>query len=223
MDFGTRNHRKSSSSDRFLGVFSTHLDSSVVKDSTFSSFEDELNEDDVFWTGDFAQNKSRKSPSLGVDELNKMVVTRSPFKKGDDSFGILAALTDESKVQALCRKSSFSPSVVKNVLAIPKPKEREGVVKKLDLPKYNCSAPVNVPILTKEMMKANARRNKAFFDVVDDDGDDEMLPPHEIVARGSALTPNTTFSMLEGAGRTLKGRDLRQVRNAVFRQTGFLD
>ncbi|CAN1134000.1 hypothetical protein LINPERPRIM_LOCUS16353 [Linum perenne] len=29
--------------------------------------------------------------------------------------------------------------------------------------------------------------------------------------------------MMEGAGRTLKGRDLRQVRNAVFRQTGFLD
>ncbi|CAN4121319.1 unnamed protein product [Withania somnifera] len=52
--------------------------------------------------------------------------------------------------------------------------------------------------------------------------DDEMLPPHEIVARGSARSPKTTFSMLEGAGRTLKGRDLRRVRNAIFRQTGFL-
>ncbi|CAI0462577.1 unnamed protein product [Linum tenue] len=47
-----------------------------------------------------------------------------------------------------------------------------------------------------------------------------MLPPHEIVARGWM---QSSSSMLEGVGRTLKGRDLRQVRNAVFRQTGFLD
>jgi hypothetical protein len=29
--------------------------------------------------------------------------------------------------------------------------------------------------------------------------------------------------MLEGASRTLKGRDLRRVRDAVLRQTGWLD
>jgi hypothetical protein len=29
--------------------------------------------------------------------------------------------------------------------------------------------------------------------------------------------------MLEGAGHTLKDRDLRRVRDAVLRQTGFLD
>ncbi|CAN0847291.1 hypothetical protein LINGRAHAP2_LOCUS4901 [Linum grandiflorum] len=48
-----------------------------------------------------------------------------------------------------------------------------------------------------------------------------MLPPHKIVARGCRA--QSSGSMLEGVGRTLKGRDLRQVRNAVFRQTGFLD
>ena len=41
-----------------------------------------------------------------------------------------------------------------------------------------------------------------------DEDDDEMLPPHEIVARGSAILPKTTFSVLEGVGRRLKGRDL---------------
>ncbi|KAJ4886678.1 hypothetical protein Rs2_26426 [Raphanus sativus] len=30
-------------------------------------------------------------------------------------------------------------------------------------------------------------------------------------------------AMMNRAGRTLKGRDLRQVRNAVFRRTGFID
>lgn len=46
-----------------------------------------------------------------------------------------------------------------------------------------------------------------------------MVPPHEIVARRAAAHS----SVLEGAGRTLKGRDLRRVRNAVLRRTGFLD
>uniref|UniRef100_A0A0D9VNL6 Uncharacterized protein n=1 Tax=Leersia perrieri TaxID=77586 RepID=A0A0D9VNL6_9ORYZ len=55
----------------------------------------------------------------------------------------------------------------------------------------------------------------------DDDGDDEegIVPPHVMAARRHARSS----SVLEGAGRTLKGRDLRRVRNAVLRQTGFLD
>lgn len=54
--------------------------------------------------------------------------------------------------------------------------------------------------------------------------EDEILPPHEIVARSASKeSPMTTFSMLEGFGRTLKGRDLRMVRNAVWRRTGFQD
>jgi Senescence regulator len=58
----------------------------------------------------------------------------------------------------------------------------------------------------------------------DKSDEEEMLPPHEIVVRTRAKeSPLTTFSVLEGAGRTLKGRDLRQVRNAVWRKTGFLD
>lgn len=80
------------------------------------------------------------------------------------------------------------------------------------------SAPVNVPVLAKAM-----RRHSEFDDIddVEDDGDGEMLPPHEIVAR--VQSPMLACSVLEGAGRTLKGRDLRQVRNAVWRRTGFLD
>lgn len=81
---------------------------------------------------------------------------------------------------------------------------------------------MDVPVLSQAMAK---RRNGDLFDVVDcdDDGDNEILPPHELVARGSGVSPKTTFSVLEGVGRTLKGRDLRQVRNAIWRKTGFLD
>jgi Senescence regulator len=46
-----------------------------------------------------------------------------------------------------------------------------------------------------------------------------MVPPHVMVARSHT---SSAFSVLEGAGRTLKGRDLRRVRNAVWQKTGFL-
>lgn len=67
------------------------------------------------------------------------------------------------------------------------------------------------------------RINDEICAAAEEEEDEEMLPPHEIVARGVGVMPNTTFSMLEGVGRTLKGRDLRQVRNAVWHRTGFVD
>ncbi|WOL09613.1 hypothetical protein Cni_G18366 [Canna indica] len=46
-----------------------------------------------------------------------------------------------------------------------------------------------------------------------------MIPPHELLCRSRAAS----FSVQEGAGRTLKGRDLRRVRNAIWEKTGFQD
>lgn len=50
----------------------------------------------------------------------------------------------------------------------------------------------------------------------DDDG--EVVPPHVLLARRRAA-----FSMCSGQGRTLKGRDLRRVRDSVLRMTGFIE
>ncbi|CAN6443586.1 unnamed protein product [Victoria cruziana] len=58
----------------------------------------------------------------------------------------------------------------------------------------------------------------------DGDAEGEMIPPHVIVERrfgGSGR--RTAFSVCTGYGRTLKGRDLRRVRNSVLMQTGFLE
>ncbi|CAN6283191.1 unnamed protein product [Urochloa humidicola] len=98
---------------------------------------------------------------------------------------------------------------------------------------YHQSAPVQVPV------PQPWSRGRKWDDLAgglgggDDDegelfsGDAAMLPPHEMVARASAGggygAPGKPSSMLEGVGRTLKGRDLRRVRDAVLRQTGFLD
>lgn len=60
----------------------------------------------------------------------------------------------------------------------------------------------------------------------DDDGDGEYgtrLPPHEIIARRLARSQISSFSVFEGVGRTLKGRDLSKVRNSVLIKTGFLE
>ncbi|GLU23309.1 hypothetical protein SLE2022_393270 [Rubroshorea leprosula] len=59
----------------------------------------------------------------------------------------------------------------------------------------------------------------------DDDGgdDDDIVPPHEWLARKLARSQISSFSVCEGIGRTLKGRDLSRVRNAVLTKTGFLE
>ncbi|KAJ8763700.1 hypothetical protein K2173_003172 [Erythroxylum novogranatense] len=60
----------------------------------------------------------------------------------------------------------------------------------------------------------------------DDDDDGKFkskLPPHELIAARLARTRISSFSVCEGVGRTLKGRDLSRVRNAVLTKTGFLE
>lgn len=57
----------------------------------------------------------------------------------------------------------------------------------------------------------------------DDDDDDEMAPPHEYLARRLASTRIASFSMCEGVGRTLKGRDLSKLRDAILTKTGFIE
>ncbi|KAL2484237.1 uncharacterized protein Fot_45681 [Forsythia ovata] len=94
----------------------------------------------------------------------------------------------------------------------------KGKWKKLKIKKN--STPVNIP----ENMSANSwsrYMDSDFFD--DEDGDyGEMVPPHDIIGRRLA-GKMMSFSVCTGNGRTLKGRDLSQVRNSILRMTGFLE
>eukprot|EP00250_Pteridium_aquilinum_P012001 c20445_g1_i2 orf=505-1464(+) len=88
------------------------------------------------------------------------------------------------------------------------------------------SAPVEVPDWSKIMAKQHKGQTMAVMDdgeEGDKDDDDDRLPPHELLARESARSQRTTFSVCEGQGRTLKGRDLSRVRDAVWSQMGFAD
>ena len=57
----------------------------------------------------------------------------------------------------------------------------------------------------------------------DDEDDGDMVPPHEWIAKKLARSQISSFSVCEGIGRTLKGRDLSKVRNAILTKTGFLE
>ncbi|XP_062209599.1 protein S40-7-like [Phragmites australis] len=83
------------------------------------------------------------------------------------------------------------------------------------------SAPVMVPVWPGRAARPgeDGRGARKADESDDEEGEAEMMPPHVVAARRHARSS----SVLEGAGRTLKGRDLRRVRNAVLRQTGFLD
>lgn len=93
------------------------------------------------------------------------------------------------------------------------------------------SLPVNVPDWSKilrEERRGDDHHRRRIED--DDDGDSDdggdwldasggRLPPHEFLAR----TRMASLSVYEGVGRTLKGRDLSRVRNAIFEKIGFQD
>ncbi|XP_020228143.1 uncharacterized protein LOC109809294 [Cajanus cajan] len=81
------------------------------------------------------------------------------------------------------------------------------------------SAPVNVPdwskILRVDVDSLQGMVDHAFEP---EETESEMVPPHQYLARSRNMASNSVF---EGVGRTLKGRDMRRVRDAVWSQTGF--
>ncbi|PON69296.1 Senescence regulator [Parasponia andersonii] len=86
------------------------------------------------------------------------------------------------------------------------------------------SVPVNVPDWSKILKDDYKVRDVGddFSDGGDDDhhgGGGDWIPPHEYLAR----TRGASLSVHEGVGRTLKGRDLRRVRNAIWKKVGFED
>ncbi|XP_055808889.1 protein S40-4-like [Solanum dulcamara] len=78
------------------------------------------------------------------------------------------------------------------------------------------SLPMNVPDWSKIL--GNEYKDNNILDKEEVDAENK-IPPHEYLAR----TRGASFSVHEGIGRTLKGRDLSRVRDAIWKQTGFED
>ncbi|KAI9127120.1 hypothetical protein K1719_001679 [Acacia pycnantha] len=77
------------------------------------------------------------------------------------------------------------------------------------------SMPVNIP-------ERIFRRTDSDDELMEEEWEDEgMVPPYVIVNR--RVAGKMAFSVCSGNGRTLKGRDLSQVRDSILRMTGFLE
>lgn len=110
------------------------------------------------------------------------------------------------------------------------PSARAG--RKAPLDRAAGSLPVNIPDWQKILgVEYRDHQAAAAEWELQSDGDDDyeygkvagvggvVIPPHELAWRGRAAS----LSVHEGIGRTLKGRDLSRVRDAVWKKTGFED
>ena len=89
------------------------------------------------------------------------------------------------------------------------------------------SLPVNIPDWSKILKEEYREKRSVEYDEDmeedEDDWEEMRVPPHEFLARQTARTRTASFSVHEGIGRTLKGRDLSRVRNAIWEKIGFED
>ncbi|KAJ4730707.1 hypothetical protein LUZ62_038786 [Rhynchospora pubera] len=78
------------------------------------------------------------------------------------------------------------------------------------------SSPVTIP--GGSSLHLSCERRKWWYD----EECAELVPPHVMVSRRSN-DGKVAVSLRTGQGRTLRGRELWHIRNAVWKMTGFLD
>lgn len=84
------------------------------------------------------------------------------------------------------------------------------------------AAAVSLPVRIPDWSKIGDRGDGGGRVESDEEGEkdrDDRVPPHEYLARRRGAS----LSVHEGIGRTLKGRDLSRVRDAVWKTVGLAD
>ncbi|KAK2982518.1 hypothetical protein RJ640_012763 [Escallonia rubra] len=120
---------------------------------------------------------------------------------------VIFAETDQENHREMC-----------NFQGNPNSRElRGGNNNKLKRKKKKNSVPVSIPENGSESSWFQYGDHSDFF--VEEE--DERVPPHVILGR--RISGKMAFSVCTGNGRTLKGRDLSEVRNSILRMTGFLE
>jgi hypothetical protein len=115
-----------------------------------------------------------------------------------------------------CRGHGYQPPQRRESTQ-PQPHHADAVL----APRQASSAPVGIPEIRSTTREQDSWARRYCGD--DDDGGADratFVAPHEMAARRRCEEER---SVCVGHGRTLKGRDLRSVRTAVLRMTGFLE
>lgn len=155
---------------------------------------------------------------------NKSTCFESTMKDNDFNEEDVWSVTNERedfgyKIKRVSKDSSGSSSA----WPLPTAPKRVNSVSDIDDPFVKgSSAPMNIPDWSKVYGK-NVGGDYGNGDDWHDDEDGDMVPPHEWIARKLARNQISSFSVFEGMGRTLKGRDLSKVRNAILTKTGFIE
>lgn len=87
------------------------------------------------------------------------------------------------------------------------------------IPLLQKMAPINIPSRKSNL---NCCQDNHFGDLNEDDNDEESAPPHIIIAN-KKCSEKMAYSMCVGRGRTLKGRDLIEMRDFIHKLTGFIE
>ncbi|KAI3741040.1 hypothetical protein L1987_58707 [Smallanthus sonchifolius] len=188
-----------SRSERFLGSYgygvTTHDD--VEEDGV------ELREDDVWSMVDDMVNTGTDQHSINNDWSSRPSVgsrRRAGVLPTASAGGLSVAFDDQPMKRIVHQSRKGSDS-----LASPRGRH------------VATSAPVNVLDWSK-IYRVDSVESMHDSDDGTDDHDTDMVPPHEYLARSHRSDAKSVF---EGVGRTLKGRDMSRVRDAVWSQTGF--
>ncbi|TMW95263.1 hypothetical protein EJD97_009167 [Solanum chilense] len=205
-----------SMSERYLGSYSYNNGNQTVNETS------EFGEDDVWSTvdemvnagggdDDHLMNGACNSRETAESDVRSFRSSRRCQAGGGSGGGGLSLAFDDDAGKATSSSRIIHQFRGQDSLAAQSPRGRH----------MASSAPVNVPDWSKIYRVDSV---ESFHD--SDDGADDhelgMVPPHEYLARGYGRSrKSTTDSMFEGVGRTLKGRDMSRVRDAVWSQTGF--
>ncbi|PKU82403.1 hypothetical protein MA16_Dca005408 [Dendrobium catenatum] len=110
----------------------------------------------------------------------------------------------------------FSYNIKTNHRKIPRSNNTVGEDNSSSTALIRQSAPVTIPNWSKIFKRSETEDEE-------EDEEEDRVPPHEWIAKKLERNQISSFSVCEGEGRTLKGRDQRKVRNAVLTRTGFLE
>lgn len=193
-----------SRSDMLLGNYPSYRNGSVTINGS-----SELGEDDVWSTvddmvnGDDHGSRGEWIPRAAAESNSGYVNRKQPSDRHGRQVGGLSLAFDDSGKTA-------SPRILHQFRGQDAPSPR--------VAHMATSAPVNVPDWSKIYRVNSVESLHDSDDGGVDDHDSEMVPPHEYIARSRNSNAHSVF---EGVGRTLKGRDLSRVRDAVWSQTGF--
>ncbi|KAF5742165.1 hypothetical protein HS088_TW09G00207 [Tripterygium wilfordii] len=180
------------------------------------------------WDGNISKrNEGYRRKSISDEEFEEEEVWSVMKGREDSSFNMMRKSKNSSRSSS---SSAWSIPSTKPRM-IPRGHESNND----DLVIQQSSAPLNIPDWSKIYGKngkmgswVDDGDNASGYDDHengnnDDDDDEGMVPPHEWIARKLARSQISSFSVCEGVGRTLKGRDLSRVRNAILSKTGFLE